>query len=183
MSEANSVFPGREDGRGPQAERRFIQTSRRDRGGLARKQVVEVVHVHRSRAKHDDQHPVQQSAGVRAATWEDGFKVKAEPPAIFAEPAAPKVEVTEPVAHVIGLWQPSPAWNAPQPEQVESKAAEPPPAAAAKRGHPGKPRPEAPTRSFADPFAVDDRANCMRCGYLVETSREKRGLLTCAACG
>ncbi|MDO9714295.1 hypothetical protein [Paracraurococcus lichenis] len=39
-------------------------------------------------------------------------------------------------------------------------------------------------RSFADPFAgEDDGANCLRCGYLVEAAREKRGLLTCAACG
>jgi hypothetical protein len=39
-------------------------------------------------------------------------------------------------------------------------------------------------RHFADPFAAgDDGANCMRCGYLVEPVREKRGLLTCAACG
>jgi hypothetical protein len=39
-------------------------------------------------------------------------------------------------------------------------------------------------RHFADPFADgDDGANCLRCGYLIEPAREKRGLLTCAACG
>jgi hypothetical protein len=39
-------------------------------------------------------------------------------------------------------------------------------------------------RHYADPFAQDDvGANCLRCGYLVEPAREKRGLLTCAGCG
>jgi hypothetical protein len=40
------------------------------------------------------------------------------------------------------------------------------------------------TRRVADPFhADDDGANCLRCGYLVEPARERRGLNTCAACG
>jgi hypothetical protein len=39
------------------------------------------------------------------------------------------------------------------------------------------------TRQFADPFAEDDSgANCIRCGYLVEQSRERRGLMTCSKC-
>ncbi|WP_256337028.1 hypothetical protein [Belnapia rosea] len=39
-------------------------------------------------------------------------------------------------------------------------------------------------RRFADPFAEDDdRANCTRCGYLVEQKREARGLKTCSQCG
>ncbi len=38
-------------------------------------------------------------------------------------------------------------------------------------------------RAFADPFAAEDTgANCIRCGYLVEPEREKRGLLTCHQC-
>jgi hypothetical protein len=36
---------------------------------------------------------------------------------------------------------------------------------------------------FADPFADGDGANCLHCGYLVEPAREKRGLMTCSACG
>jgi len=42
---------------------------------------------------------------------------------------------------------------------------------------------KAAVRRFADPFADDDGANCLRCGYLVEPAREKRGLMTCSACG
>lgn len=39
-------------------------------------------------------------------------------------------------------------------------------------------------RRFADPFAAEDTgANCLRCGYLVEPTRERRGLMTCASCG
>jgi len=35
-----------------------------------------------------------------------------------------------------------------------------------------------------DPFnSDDDGASCMRCGYLIESSRERRGLMTCAECG
>ena len=49
------------------------------------------------------------------------------------------------------------------------------------------PKPIAPKmteRLFADPFSHDDGgANCMRCGYLVEPVREKRGLVTCLGCG
>jgi hypothetical protein len=38
-------------------------------------------------------------------------------------------------------------------------------------------------RAFADPFAAEDTGtNCIRCGYLVEPEREKRGLLTCNQC-
>jgi hypothetical protein len=39
-------------------------------------------------------------------------------------------------------------------------------------------------RQFADPFASDDdRPNCLRCGYLVEKVRDRRGLMTCSKCG
>jgi hypothetical protein len=46
------------------------------------------------------------------------------------------------------------------------------------------PGPAATVRRVADPFdADDDGANCLRCGYMVEPARERRGLMTCAACG
>jgi hypothetical protein len=49
---------------------------------------------------------------------------------------------------------------------------------------PPRPRTRKPERRVADPFdAHDDGANCLRCGYVVEPAREKRGLMTCAACG
>jgi hypothetical protein len=55
-------------------------------------------------------------------------------------------------------------------------------------GHdPGRPRKRpgsAPARRVADPFdASDTGANCMRCGYAIEAGRERRGLMTCVACG
>jgi hypothetical protein len=38
-------------------------------------------------------------------------------------------------------------------------------------------------RAFADPFTAEDTGtNCIRCGYLVSSAREKRGLLTCSQC-
>jgi hypothetical protein len=43
--------------------------------------------------------------------------------------------------------------------------------------------PKVAVRRFADPFADgDDGTNCLRCGYLVEPARERRGLLTCSTC-
>uniref|UniRef100_UPI001E36BC7C hypothetical protein n=1 Tax=Neoroseomonas rubea TaxID=2748666 RepID=UPI001E36BC7C len=54
------------------------------------------------------------------------------------------------------------------------------------RRGPGRPRKAAAApqaRPVADPFdTTDDGANCLRCGYLVEPARERRGLLTCAGC-
>jgi adenine-specific DNA methylase len=39
------------------------------------------------------------------------------------------------------------------------------------------------TRRMADPFdSTDDRANCLRCGYVIERTQAKRGLMTCAEC-
>ncbi|TDH58003.1 hypothetical protein E2C06_34885 [Dankookia rubra] len=58
-----------------------------------------------------------------------------------------------------------------------------PPARRGRRSPSARVHAETP-RSYADPFAEDDDgANCIRCGYLVEPAREKRGLLTCAGCG
>jgi hypothetical protein len=81
------------------------------------------------------------------------------------------------------MWQPSP----PQPAPLVPKPAEP----SVERVMARQRRPrvtKAPTakageRRFADPFADEDGANCFRCGYLVEPAREKRGLMTCSACG
>jgi hypothetical protein len=39
------------------------------------------------------------------------------------------------------------------------------------------------TRPYALLVDGDESANSLGCGYLVEPAREKRGLLTCAACG
>jgi hypothetical protein len=73
------------------------------------------------------------------------------------------------------MWERSGAEAAPEPEA-------PPPPRARRARVARVPAPE--ERRVADPFdAEDDGANCLRCGYLVEPAREKRGLMTCAACG
>jgi hypothetical protein len=81
------------------------------------------------------------------------------------------------------MWKPLPPRPAPKmPGRVE------PPAETVVGGRyrPHSPKAHASkgtARRYADPFADDDDgANCLRCGYLVEPAREKRELLTCAAC-
>jgi hypothetical protein len=80
------------------------------------------------------------------------------------------------------MWEPSPQQHVSPAELTE------PPAETAIADH-RKPRVSKPRslkvaeRRFADPFADDDGgANCIRCGYLVEQAREKRGLMTCLKC-
>ena len=81
------------------------------------------------------------------------------------------------------MWEPLP----PQPAPPVTKPGELPVETAVT----GQRRPRVPkapilkatVRRFADPFADDDGANCLQCGYLVEPAREKRGLMTCSACG
>jgi hypothetical protein len=97
------------------------------------------------------------------------------------QPVTP--EPSQPVTHVMPMWQPS----SPQPAQPVAKPAESSvETAVVERRKPRTSKPYAPkatARHFADPFADDDGANCIRCGYLVEEAREKRGLMTCAKCG
>jgi hypothetical protein len=92
-------------------------------------------------------------------------------------------EPAQPVAHVMPMWQPSPQ----QLVQPVTKPAElPVETAVAERRKPRTSKPHTPkttVRHFADPFADDEGANCIRCGYLVEPAREKRGLMTCSQCG
>ena len=187
MSEADRVFPARR-GQGAQtltSEKRFIQ-SRRRRGeaGSGQPRVVEVVHVGRRTAGPTEERPRPPAWSVRAETWPEGFHAKPSGP-LLTPPEPPMVpQPAAPVGHVMRPW-----W-----EPVPSKAAPPStpsdqvPAEAAVTGQ-RKPRtrktaPHAVARAFADPFAAEEEgANCLRCGYLVEPARERRGLLTCAACG
>ncbi|MFC7690480.1 hypothetical protein ACFQY5_13650 [Paeniroseomonas aquatica] len=116
-------------------------------------------------------------------------------PTLDQPAAAP--EAAPQVGHVMPGWEPllPPAEaEAPQPRQPRAAAraasAKAPPVAAASapdKQDPDKQDPEKPApsrRAFADPFAAEDTGtNCLRCGYLVQPGREKRGLLTCAQCG
>jgi hypothetical protein len=185
MSEADRVFPARR-GQGAQtlsSEKRFIQSRhRRGEVGSGQPRVVEVVHVRRGTARLAEESSRPPVWSVRAETWPDGFHAKPskpspEPP-IVPQPAAP-------VGHVMGAW-----WEPVPPKAVPpSTPSDQVPAEAVVTGQ-RKSRtrktasPPAVARAFADPFAAEEEgANCLRCGYLVEPARERRGLLTCAACG
>jgi hypothetical protein len=109
-----------------------------------------------------------------------------QPTIVVNRPGAGGALAAEQVArgHVMPMWEPSP----PQPAPTVTRSNRIPAAAALERRR--QPRtPKAKTlkgtaRHFADPFAdVDEGANCLRCGYLVEPARERRGLLTCSSCG
>jgi hypothetical protein len=83
----------------------------------------------------------------------------------------------------------TPRWGRGRPRKLVAATAGAAPAEepVVEAGHdPGRPRKQpasAPTRRVADPFnASDDGANCMRCGYAIESAREKRGMMTCLSC-
>lgn len=187
MSEADRVFP-RQKEQGAQAssgEKRLILSAPRRSGiGAGKSRVVEVVHVRRDRSRSTEDRSRPAPWNVRAETWPDGFRAKSAPPLPQhgIQPVAP--EPAQPTAHVMPMWEPSPQ----QPAQPVAKPAEPPvEVAVVERRKPRTSKPhtsKVTARQFADPFADDDSgANCIRCGYLVEQAREKRGLMTCSKCG
>jgi hypothetical protein len=102
-----------------------------------------------------------RESGVRAATWSEGFSTKPAPNRPPVELLAP-IEPPQPSVHVMPMWEP--AHTDPETTQPESK----------RRGRPRKIASEtAPTT--ADPFDPnDDGTNCLRCGCLVQSAREKR---------
>jgi hypothetical protein len=186
MSEADRVFP-RQDGQEAQPsakEKRFIHAAPRGGGaGAGKSRVVEVVHVRRSGPRSADDRPRPAPWSVRAETWPEGFRATSAPPLARqdARPSAP--EPALPTVHVMAMWEPSPQ----QPAQPEATPAAPlvgTPVVARGRPRISKPdRPQMAPRPFADPFAPEDSgANCIRCGYLIEPTRERRGLLTCSTC-
>jgi hypothetical protein len=187
MSKADRVFSARK-GQGPQApyaeKRHILSAPRRGGAGLGMGRVVEVVHVRRDGSRPMENHSGPAPWSVRAETWPEGFRVKPAQPLQLRDSQPVASEPTQPAVHVMPVWQPS--W--PQPAPTEATPAEPDiEASMRKRRKPRASKPHAAketTRHFADPFADgDDGANCLCCGYLVEPAREKRGLLTCAACG
>ena len=187
MSEADRVFP-RPEGQGsqtPLVEKRLILSAPRRGGpGAGKSRVVEVVHVRRGKGRPAEEASRPSTWDLRAETWPDGMHPKAALP--FPQPNAQPVtpEPAEPTVHIMPMWEPSP----PQPAPPAAEPTEPP-AETAITERP-KPRVSKPhgakvkVRRFADPFADDGSgANCIRCGYLVEQGREKRGFMTCSKCG
>ncbi len=177
MSDIDRVFAqlgGKRSSDGDQRELRRIPR----KGNAAGSRVVEVVRLPAKGAASPGGASRQTDHRLRAATWDDGFPAKSAPTSSLFSPT-PAAEVPQPVVppvvHVMPGWAPSPV----EPETRPAPAAEAKPRAA-------RARRTAPTisRRVADPFdAADDVANCLRCGYVVEPARERRGLMTCAACG
>ena len=179
MSEIDHVFARLGGSQSNSTERRELQSIPR-RGGATGSRVVEVLRLspRGTTAGQDQAHrPVSK---VRAATWDDGFPPKS---AWGPSPSpAPVATVTlKPVAHVMPMWEPAvvePESEAPPTGPSEASSGPTPPRSApTRRGR----RPSG--RRVADPFdATDDGANCLRCGYIIEPARERRGLMTCVRC-
>jgi hypothetical protein len=181
MSDIDRVFArlgGRSSGPGEQRELRSIPR----KGAAAGSRTVEVVRLPARRAGSEPD-AQRKDFQVRAQTWDQGFPAQSSrapaPPPTEAQ-AAPAAPSAEPVVHVMPMWERTGSDPSPEPP------AEPPAPTRARAAHPGRrPRsqPAQAARGIADPFdAADDRANCLRCGYVVEAERERRGLMTCAAC-
>jgi hypothetical protein len=178
MDDKDHVFARFKDDKPEPANRRETLNIPR-RNGATGSRTVQVVHLRSGGAAKERTQRLDTQ--VRAASWDDGFPAKkafsapefAAPPA--AGPAPPK-------AHVMPAWAPAVA----EPPSAPAPVPDAPPDAEPRRGRgrPRKPVAAAPARPVADPFdTADEGANCLRCGYMVEPAREKRGLLTCAGCG
>jgi hypothetical protein len=138
------------------------------RGPGAGSRVVEVVHV-RSAASTGKPSALRADPGVRAASWEDGFRTK---PLMRApgQTEAPLTEHAAPVGHVMPAREPTSATK-PETQGPEALIAAYP-TEGASSGRKATIR----VRQVAAPFnPADGRANCMRCGYATEGAREKRG--------
>lgn len=182
MSEIDHVFArlgGAQTANAEQREQRSIPR----RGGATGNRVVEVVRLpSRGTAgrQGEARHPNSKgnAHNVHAQSWEDGFPARSAPPPPPA-PEAPAPEPAEPAIHLMPMWERSEAAR-----ETEPAAGTDAPTEAEDTAEPAaRPAREA-ARRVADPFdAEDERANCLRCGHVVEVARERRGLMTCAACG
>lgn len=177
MSDIDRVFArlgGSQTAGGDQRELRRIP-----RKGGSTTRLVEVVRMPQRGATATGSGPRRSDTRVRAESWEDGFPAKPVPAATWPEtPAAAAAPV--PVTHVMPMWEPATKDRAGTPAGLAPVDAQPGPT-----DRPAKPPAiRKQRRRVADPFdAKDDGANCLRCGYLVESARERRGLMTCAGCG
>jgi hypothetical protein len=181
MSEIDRVFAGLGGRQSAPSARRELRRIP-GKGGSSATRTVEVVRLP-TRGAPESAGRQRADQQLRAATWEDGFPAQSARPGPSPEPDLPQPVRAEPTAHVMPMWERSRA----EPEAPPS--AEPPPpvseAPRARRGRPpGSTASRREERRVADPFdPEDDGANCLRCGYAVQPARERRGLLTCAACG
>jgi hypothetical protein len=178
MSDKDHVFARLGPAKPSSGNRRETLSIPRKGNGVGGSRVVEVVHLRPGTAGPAGKEPPRRPRfSGHAETWEHGFPTRsaALPPAEPPPGGPQRAEAAEPIAHVMPMWEPAPAPE-PVPAAPEAEAH----AAPRQRRGPGAPA----RRRVADPFnAADDAANCLRCGYVVEAARERRGLMTCAACG
>jgi hypothetical protein len=176
MSEADRVFARMTPAGSHSApeNKELLHIAPRRRGmTTGQSRVVEVVHRHSDRSADA---PRRERSSTHAASWPEGFQARSAP--VPPPPEAPTAasEPAPPVGHVMPGWEPLLPPIDPAATQAVPAAPQRQPKASAV--------PKTRERAFADPFAAEDTgANCFRCGYLVEPAREKRGLMTCAACG
>jgi len=181
MDDIDRVFARFKDDKPEPADRRETLNIPR-RSGTGGSRTVEVVHLRSGRGTTD--RPQRLDPRVRAASWDGGFQAK-RPVATPVPPAPVTAAAMPPKAHVMPAWEPAGAKEASSAPGSPTMAEAPD--ATERRGR-GRPRKETPTpppgRRIADPFdASDSGANCMRCGYAIEPTRERRGRITCRACG
>jgi hypothetical protein len=165
-------------GAAPTSRRQSVTVAGR---GARSSRVVEVVHLGHASGTAEDA-PARHASDVGGAAWGAEVTGKGAPQAPAPAPAGLETAAPsspQPVVHMMPAWEPRPL-------EVETttvaEAADPTPSVAVKVTR--RPRSEAASRRVADPYDTsDDGANCIRCGYLVEPAREKRGLMTCAGCG
>lgn len=181
MSEIDDIFARLGGGRITSSDQRDLRDIPR-RGKAGGSRVVEVVHLPKGRKPGVSAAVTRRTeSGVRAETWDGGFPTRLAPPSpplTLPEPA----KAPEQVGHVITRWEPvaEPVPSSPPPP-VPVEARPRPVEETKARSARGSTRDKA--RPVADPFdPEDDRANCLRCGYALEPGRERRGLMTCAAC-
>lgn len=148
--------------------------------GTRGSRVVEVVRL-RSGNSAAQPVPARHAAEIGSAAWGEEVSSKAPPQALdIATPAPAAPPSPQPVVHVMPAWQPKPVEVQATPGTEATDASSLPAAPKAPR----RTRSSPPSRRVADPFdANDDGANCIRCGYVVEPTRERRGMSTCAGCG
>jgi hypothetical protein len=181
MDDIDRVFARFKDDKPEPADRRETLSIPR-RNGAGGSRTVEVVHVRSGRGTTD--RPQRPDPRLRAASWEGGFQAQRSV-ATPVFPAPVPVAATKLTTHVMPAWEPAAtedASSAPGSLNVAEVLD-----VGARRGR-GRPRKEVsttpPARHVADPFdADDDGANCLRCGYAIESARKKRGLMTCMECG
>ncbi|BDG70483.1 hypothetical protein [Roseomonas fluvialis] len=177
MDDIDRVFARFKDDKPEPADRRETLSIPR-RNGAGGSRTVEVVHVRSTGAPASKGQPRRLTFTDRAATWENGFPARpsTQPPAkVGAQPPTR----AEPVTHVMPMWEPPPVVA----KVTIPICAEAPVAAASSAAKARHPATRKAAKLFADPFdASDDGANCMRCGYAVEPTRARRGLMTCSAC-